>query len=127
MAEKDFEPGDPMGLVGGGVPEGEPDLMAECLVEEYVRLGTSDAQLLAIFKNPFFAGAHALYRARGEDHLKSVIERVRAQWGRPRFTTTEVGGPDMAPHAPQRSEAPRQSRGALRHRDSFTDSESTEA
>src|SRR3989304_6067389 len=92
MADKDFEPDDPMGLVGGGGPEGGADLMAECLVEEYVRLGTSDAQLLAMFKNPFFAGAYALYRARGEDHLKSVIERARAQWGRPRFTTTEVGG-----------------------------------
>src|SRR3990172_9757928 len=100
MAEKDFEPGDPMGLVGVGVPAGEPDLMAECLVEEYVRLGTSDAQLLAIFTNPFFAGAHALYRTRGEDHLKAVIERVRAQWGRPRFTTTEVGGPRQGPPPP---------------------------
>ena len=127
MAEKEFEADDPMGLVGISVPEGEPDLMAECLVEEYVRLGMSDSQLLAIFKNPFFAGAHALYRARGEDHLKSVIGRVRAQWGRPRFTTTEVGDPDMAPHAPPRSEAPRQSGGAPRQRDSFTDSESTEA
>ncbi len=89
MADKDFEPDDPMGLVGVGIPEGEPDLMAKCFVEEYVRLGMSDAQLLAIFKNPFFAGAYALYRARGEEHLKSVIERVREQWGRPRFTTTE--------------------------------------
>jgi len=127
MAEKEFEADDPMGLVGIGVPEGEPDLMAECLVEEYVRLGMSDSQLLAIFKNPFFAGAHALYRSRGEERLKAVIERARAQWGRPRYTTTEVGGPDMAPHAPPRSEAPRQSRGAPRRRDSFTDSESTEA
>ena len=89
MADKDFEPDDPMGLVGVGIPGGEPDLMAECLVEEYVRLGTSDAQLLAIFKNPFFAGAHALYRSRGEERIKTVIERARAQWGRPRFTTTE--------------------------------------
>ena len=89
MAEKDFDPDDPMGLVAVDVPEGDADLMAECLVEEYVRLGVSDAQLLAIFKNPFFAGAHALYRARGEDRLKAVIDRVRAHWGQPRFTTTE--------------------------------------
>jgi hypothetical protein len=89
MVQKDFEPDDPMGLVAVDVPAGEPDLMAECLVEEYVRLGMSDAQLVAIFKNPFFAGAHALYRARGEEHLKSVIARVRCQWGQPRFTTTE--------------------------------------
>ena len=34
MVDKDFEPDDPMGLVGVGIPEGEPDLVAECLVEE---------------------------------------------------------------------------------------------
>lgn len=89
MADKTFAPDDPMGMVAVGVPEGEPDLMAECLIEEYVRLGSSDAQLLALFKNPFFAGAHALYRARGEEHIQAVIARVRQQWGRPRFTTIE--------------------------------------
>jgi hypothetical protein len=89
VADKNFEPDDPMGLVAVDVPAGELDLMAECLVDEYVRLGTTDAQLLAIFKNPFFAGAHALYRARGEEHIKAVIARVRQQWGQPRFTTTE--------------------------------------
>ena len=89
MGEKEFEGDDPMGLVGVAVPEGEADLMAMCLVEEFVRLGMSDGQLLAMFRNPFFCGAHAIYRARGEDWLKGVIQRVRAQWGRPRFTTHE--------------------------------------
>jgi hypothetical protein len=89
MAGKDIEPDDPMGLVAVDVPAGDLDLMAECLVEEYVRLGNSDAQLLAIFRNPFFSGAHALYRARGEAYVASVIERVRRQWGQPRFTTIE--------------------------------------
>jgi hypothetical protein len=83
------EPDDPMGLVGVEVPEGEPDLMAACLVEEYVRMGMSDGRLLAIFRNPFFAGAHALYRARGEAHVKALIARAREQWGCPRFTTDE--------------------------------------
>jgi hypothetical protein len=106
MAEKEFEADDPMGLVGIGVPEGEPDLMAECLVEEYVRLGMSDAQLLAIFKNPFFAGAHALYRSRGEERLKAVIERARTQWGQPRFVVTEAGGPDVAPTDTEVDSAP---------------------
>jgi hypothetical protein len=89
VAEKRPDPEDPMGLVAVDVPEGDADLMATCLVEEYVRLGMSDAQLLAIFTNPFFTGAHALYRARGDADMKTVIERVRAQWGQPRFTTTE--------------------------------------
>lgn len=89
MVDKAFEPDDPMTLAAVSVPAGEPDLMAECLVEEYVRLGVSDDQLLALFRSPFFAGAHALYRARGEAHLRALIARVRQQWGQPRFTTIE--------------------------------------
>jgi hypothetical protein len=90
VADKVFDPEDPMALVGMAVSEGDLDLMATCLVEEYVRLGTGDRQILALFRNPFFAGAHAIYRARGEAYVNGIIERVRAQWGHPRFTTREA-------------------------------------
>lgn len=97
MADKHFDADDPMGLVAVGVDEGDLELQASCLVEEFVRLGVSDGQLLAMFRTPFYAGAHAIWRARGDDGVRAVIARVRAQWGHPRFTvsqTRDVGTDD---------------------------------
>ena len=89
MADKAFEPDDPMALVAVGA-DGDPELQARCLVEEFVRLGTGDGQILAMFRSPFYAGAHALYRARGEAWVRAVIAEARARWGRPRFTVTRA-------------------------------------
>ncbi len=87
MGPKPVEPDDPLELVGVGCPGGDAEQMARCLVEEYVRLGVSDAQLLALFRSPFYAAAHALYRARGEAWIRGLVAEARAQWGYPRFTT----------------------------------------
>jgi hypothetical protein len=56
------------------------------VVEEYVRMGFSDEQLMGLFRSSFFAGTHALYHARGDEWVRQLIERVREQWGQPRFT-----------------------------------------
>jgi hypothetical protein len=80
---------DPTLLVGLAVPDGDPDLMAACLVDEFVRLGMSDHQLLATFRSPFFAGAHAIWRARGEAYVRRLVAEARVRWGQPRFTTHE--------------------------------------
>jgi hypothetical protein len=88
MADKAFDPEDPMGLVAVGV-EGDEELQAECLVEEFVRLGLGDRQLLTLFQSPAYAGAHAIYRRRGEAWVRGLIARTRARWGQPRFTVRE--------------------------------------
>lgn len=85
---------DPMELVAVTLPEGDADLAVACLVEEFVRLGMTDAQLLDLFRRPFYAGAHAIWKARGEEHVRQVIARVRAQWGHPRFTVVNADVPD---------------------------------
>lgn len=89
---KGFEPDDPMALVGIGIPGGDPDLVARCLVEEYVRLGMDDAQLMRLFRHPFYAGAHAIYRLRGEAYVTALLAEARRQWGHPRFTVRESDG-----------------------------------
>ena len=93
---KTVEPDDPMELIGIGVPDGDPDLVARCLVEEFVRLGVSDARLMTLFRNPFFAGAHALYRLRGEAYVEALIAEVRRQWGYPRYTVVHPSAPEIA-------------------------------
>jgi hypothetical protein len=77
---KDVEPGDPMELVGVGLPEGDPDYMAECLVEEFMLLGWDERKLMTLFARPFFQTTHRIYREKGEDHVRALIQRVRDKW-----------------------------------------------
>ena len=83
MPTKAYEPDDPMALVGVAV-EADPEAaneMARCLVEEYLRDGWDEAQLLALFRNPFYQVLHMIYRARGEEAVRALIAEVAATWG----------------------------------------------
>ncbi|MFQ5666110.1 MAG: hypothetical protein ACE5I7_06715 [Candidatus Binatia bacterium] len=77
MPRKPYEDDDPMELVAVAVPEGTSDAMAECVVEEFAWLGYDAEHLLDLFRNPFYAGAHRIYRERGEAYVRAVIDRVR--------------------------------------------------
>ena len=82
MPPKGFDPQDPMELVGMVVP-GEPgtlDAMAETIVEEFVRLGWNEKRLMTLFTNPMFLAPHRVYKARGEDYVKDLIQKIRAKW-----------------------------------------------
>lgn len=79
---------DPMLLVAVPVPEGELERMAECLVEEYLLLGWGERQLMALFTRPFFQATHRIYREKGEEYVRALIERVIGNW---RCTTIEEG------------------------------------
>jgi hypothetical protein len=77
---KAFEPQDPMELVGIALPQEDADYMAECLVEEYLLLGWNDRQLMSLFTSPFFQATHRIYHDRGEDYVRSLVQRVRDKW-----------------------------------------------
>lgn len=84
-ASKDAEPDDPLALVGVPVPVDEAtfDEMARCLVEEYVREGWSDERLMPLFRSPFYAGLHVIWRRRGEAWVHALIAEERLRWHRP--------------------------------------------
>ncbi len=82
MAEKRFEDDDPMVLVAAGVPGDDADA-AESFIDEFVRLGFSDEQLLELFRNPFYQATHRIFRTRGEAFVTSLIVQVRERWSRP--------------------------------------------
>lgn len=80
--EKEFEDEDPMALVGMVLP-GEPgqlEAMAECLVEEYIHLGWDEARLMTIFQNPIFLATHRIYRQKGEQYVRELIQRTFMKW-----------------------------------------------
>ena len=86
MPYKDPDPSDPNMLVGVMLPaeaEATRD-MAYVFAEEFARLGYSREQLLWLFKNPFYGGAHGAYRALGENETLSIIDECLNAWGQAR-------------------------------------------
>ncbi len=76
MPKYDPDPQDPLAPMAVRAP-GDARHMAECLVEEYLLMGYSDEQVLALFKDPFYQGVHHLYRQFGEASIRSLIAEVR--------------------------------------------------
>jgi hypothetical protein len=91
-ASKDAEADDPLELVGVPVPvdDGTFDEMARCLMEEYVRDGWTDERLLHLFRSPFYAGLHVVWRLRGEAWVRAELAAQRIRWHRPDPATTTV-------------------------------------
>ena len=74
MRETDSQ--DPMELVGVRLPvadQGALALMADCFAEEFIRLGHSEEEVLALFEDPFYAGPHRAYCSLGEARIREMI------------------------------------------------------
>jgi len=92
MPYKDPDPTDPNMLVGIMLPadaEATRD-MAYVFAEEFARLGYTREQLLWLFKNPFYGGAHGAYRALGENETLSIVNECLNVWGSIRITVQDV-------------------------------------
>ena len=88
MEQKPFEDDDPMELVGVAFPVGEVGQMAEAIVEEFIKLGFDDEELLGLFRSPAYHIPHTIYRENGEEYVKALVQRIRERWGILRFTET---------------------------------------
>lgn|SRR5512143_1560615 len=97
MTQENFEPQDPFELVGMVIPgePGELEAMAECFVEEYVRLGWDEKRLMTIFRSPMFLATNRIYRQKGEAYVRDLIHGVLARWGGYSFGTAPL--PEEAP------------------------------
>jgi hypothetical protein len=89
MPKDEFVAEDPMQLVGMVFPgeEGQLEAMAECIVEEYVRLGWDERRLMTLFVNPMFMATYRIYRQKGEEYVQELIQRSCAKY---RIYPTEV-------------------------------------
>jgi hypothetical protein len=86
MPYDDPDPTDPQMLVGVVLPAGEEVMrdMAYVFAEEFARMGFDAKALLDLFRNPFYAGAHQVYKSLGEDAVQVIVEECLAVWGRQR-------------------------------------------
>jgi hypothetical protein len=77
---KEPEAGDPLEIVGvvldRPMDEGAVDDMARTFVEEYALLGWSPERILAMFRRPFYGGAHDAYERLGEPRIRVLIEQT---------------------------------------------------
>jgi hypothetical protein len=92
MPYKDPDPTDPNMLVGVMLPadaEATRD-MAYVFAEEFARMDYNREQLLSLFKNPFYGGAHGAYRSLGENEILSIIDECLAAWGRVKFSIFDL-------------------------------------
>ncbi len=85
---KEWEPDDPMELVFVSLPDGNPELMATCIIEEYAHLGMSQEEILRLFRLPIYR-THVFYRTYGEGWVRDLIARVLERTGQFRVRIVE--------------------------------------
>ena len=84
MPKHEFDFDDPLELNGVSLPceEDTTDAMAECFIEEFLRLGHNHKQILALFRNPYYLGMNLVLRTRGEPFVRELIGEVFARRGK---------------------------------------------
>jgi hypothetical protein len=85
MPKDEFDFEDPFELNGMAMVTTEDTTkdMAECFIEEFMRLGHNHKQVLALFRNSFYIGPNMVLEKRGEPFIRELITEVFARWGKP--------------------------------------------
>ena len=82
--EKECEADDPMELVGMVLPDaGEAAVveMADCFIEEFLRMGHAPARIERLFADPFYAGPHLAWQRLGPARIHERIDLLAAVFG----------------------------------------------
>jgi hypothetical protein len=78
-----FEPEDAVELVGIELPPIDEDTwvgMAQCFIEEYVRMGCTSTEIMDLARNPFYRALHDIVQQRGEAFVQQLIDEAMGQW-----------------------------------------------
>src|SRR5262245_18533659 len=108
MPKDEFDFEDPFELNGMAMMTHEDTTndMAECFIEEFMRLGYNHKQVLALFHNPFYVGPNMALEKRGEAFIRDLITEVFARWGKEAVWSSGFSQSD--PSAPVRDGTPNQ-------------------
>ena len=84
MPKDEFDFEDPFELNGMAfmTHEDTTNDMAETFIEEFMRMGYSHKQVLALFRNPHYLGPNMALEKRGEPFIRDLITEVFARWGK---------------------------------------------
>ena len=91
MPYDDPDPADPQMLVGVTLPGSAAATreMAETFADEFAQLGLDRERILALYRRPFYAGAHAAWRQLGEAEIARIVDESLGVWGRHRFVVRD--------------------------------------
>lgn len=77
---REIEQEDPMELIAMSV-QGDPDVMLECMVQEFAGLGWNTEQLLMLFQSPDYPVLNQLLAALGESEVRRRVQIILGQVG----------------------------------------------
>ena len=99
MPYDDPKPDDPHELIGVELPGDETVTreMAEAFADEFAQLGHTRAEILALYRNPFYSGAHQAWQLLGEDEIGRVVDESLNVWSRVRYVVTDHTDDEIAP------------------------------
>jgi hypothetical protein len=102
MPYDDPEPDDPQELVGVELPGDETVTreMAAAFADEFAQLGFDRSRILALYREPHYAGAHKAWQLLGEADIARIVDESVAVWGRVSWVVTDGVNDDPEP-APQ--------------------------
>src|SRR5581483_2386529 len=80
------EPEDPMELVANPV-QGDPEVMLQCIVQEFAWMGWDADQLLQLFDSPEYPVLNQLLAHYGAEQIQRVVASLLAETGVFRFQT----------------------------------------
>ncbi len=91
MPYGDPDPQDPNVLVGVSVPADREAVreMAYAFAEEFSALGFDEGRLLALFRQPFYAGPHRAWTVLGEAEIRRIVAESATRWGGARTVVRE--------------------------------------
>ena len=82
-----WSPEDPMELNAAPV-DGDPAVMLDCVIEEYVRQGWGEAEVMGLFTSPGYRATHELTQLFGEEHVRQRVQATSHRMGTLRFKVT---------------------------------------
>jgi hypothetical protein len=84
MPYDDPDETDPMELCATALPPepGGMHRMAEAIIDEYVRIGFDEERIVDLFRDPFFAMTHSIWRELGEVNCRNLVHDVVSRWRR---------------------------------------------
>ena len=102
MPYDDPEIDDPQELVGVELPGDETVTreMAAAFADEFAQLGLNRAQILGLYRQPHYAGAHQAWQLLGEDEVARIVDESVAVYGRFAWVVTDRADENTTP-APQ--------------------------
>jgi hypothetical protein len=86
---RDVEAEDPMELMAEPVM-GDPQLMLECMLQEFAWMGWNEEQLVSMFYNPGYPVLCQLREHFGDEEIRRQVRALTQAWGRLQFRETIV-------------------------------------